>query len=823
MAINKKLIHFKKKEDFLSKLENQEILDTSIIFIKDTKEIWTHGEYYSQLPEGLLTQEELDSILEEAFYAEDEPNNGYDYVDMGEAGIWATCNVGASKPEEAGNYYAWGEIKPKEEYTDNNYKFGTSSDLTKYNETDNLTTLELEDDAAHVIMGGSWRMPTKEELQKLIDLCDIEDIADYNNSSIPVFIFKLKTDESKKLIIPLMGYYLDYNLNAKGACSIWSSSLTSDNISRSKILVRIGSQTIVINNLNRCYGLPIRAILDPSIKTKSPKYLTKNEANNEYATKEESVEIKEGDFSVTDLVIEDSDVDIELYTTEQIDELIESLDERIEVLEELQGGSGNGTVDADNVVTITGTQTITGTKSFSTRPKLGTTTLGSSTQPIYLSNGTITTCSSYPTTVTNSSQLGGVAAANYVRTDTDQTITGPKTFQNKNNSGTECITKFVGTSTTTSNKRMVFLTLANSDDTLCTVGHVGDYTALINAKSGARLVVNDNGVPQFMDSHNSNIRTLIHTGNIGSQSVSYATSAGTATTATKANALSSSVTLWGRSFSGNNSISGSLSDVNNITPSSNAIYTLGTDNNRFKMLYLGGYSPELQVSGFDSSKTPTLPSDYTNAVAHSRFGAGYVIIQGESDSTTFMKFRRLGNNNNLTWVDAHAVLYLRNKPGGITFPNSEFLFTITGCPLSIPCGIIGTSTADLSTYKLVVGGNVKCDSLTGSVSSDLRLKENISENDYIKKLNDLGDVVDYNYTEEAIKSHENLDNKRHTGLIYQNVKDSDIPNLSAMDGDGHGFVNYYSPDLIATMIGAIQQLSKKVEMLEEEINELKSK
>lgn len=55
MAIKKKLIHFKTKANFLKEKEAGNILNTSIVFIKDTKEIWTHGEYYPNLPEGLLT------------------------------------------------------------------------------------------------------------------------------------------------------------------------------------------------------------------------------------------------------------------------------------------------------------------------------------------------------------------------------------------------------------------------------------------------------------------------------------------------------------------------------------------------------------------------------------------------------------------------------------------------------------------------------------------------------------------------------------------------------------------------------------------------
>lgn len=110
-----------------------------------------------------LTDEEIEETFCEVHECEKEElfdANGYDYVDMGEAGIWATCNIGANKPEEYGLYFAWGETEGypdtsgDKKFTWDDYKFGTKDNLTKYNSTDNLTTLELEDDAAHVNMGG---------------------------------------------------------------------------------------------------------------------------------------------------------------------------------------------------------------------------------------------------------------------------------------------------------------------------------------------------------------------------------------------------------------------------------------------------------------------------------------------------------------------------------------------------------------------------------------------------------------------------------------------------------------------------------------------
>ena len=106
-------------------------------------------------------------------------------VDLGlPSGIkWATCNVGAEKPEDYGNYYAWGEVLPKEDYSWATYKYanGAYDKLTKYCDnasygdngfTDNKTTLDPLDDAANVNWGGSWRMPTDAEWPELREQCD---------------------------------------------------------------------------------------------------------------------------------------------------------------------------------------------------------------------------------------------------------------------------------------------------------------------------------------------------------------------------------------------------------------------------------------------------------------------------------------------------------------------------------------------------------------------------------------------------------------------------------------------------------------------------
>ena len=107
-----------------------------------------------------------------------------DWVDLGLPSglLWATCNVGATKPEDYGDYFAWGEMQPKSAYTDNykNYRSdGNGSGYTKYctlssagykGYHDNLVTLQSSDDAAAANVSGS-RMPTRAEWEELTDNC----------------------------------------------------------------------------------------------------------------------------------------------------------------------------------------------------------------------------------------------------------------------------------------------------------------------------------------------------------------------------------------------------------------------------------------------------------------------------------------------------------------------------------------------------------------------------------------------------------------------------------------------------------------------------
>ena len=159
-------------------------------------------------------------------------------VDLGLSVKWATFNVGASKPEEYGDYYAWGETEAKSDYSWSTYKYcnGSSSTMTKYcNDsyfgnngfTDTKTTLDPEDDVAHVKWGGSWRMPTKTELSELSNNNNCTWHWTTQNGVNGYLVTSKKSGhEGASIFLPAAGTRYDTSLDDAGFCGYyWSSSL----------------------------------------------------------------------------------------------------------------------------------------------------------------------------------------------------------------------------------------------------------------------------------------------------------------------------------------------------------------------------------------------------------------------------------------------------------------------------------------------------------------------------------------------------------------------------------------------------------------------
>lgn len=183
--------------------------------------------------------------------------NGPEMVDLGLSVKWATYNVGATYPWDYGDYFAWGETETYYEagyaqsdspvwkadksygYCYASYKFIVSyhHDFSKYNMsstngfTDNKTTLELEDDVAHVMWGDNWRMPTKAEFEELCDSDNCSFVWTTLNGVNGYLITSKKIGYEKAFIfLPASGRREDTEINWVGKSGDYlTSSLDSDN------------------------------------------------------------------------------------------------------------------------------------------------------------------------------------------------------------------------------------------------------------------------------------------------------------------------------------------------------------------------------------------------------------------------------------------------------------------------------------------------------------------------------------------------------------------------------------------------------------------
>ncbi|MBQ9642029.1 MAG: SUMF1/EgtB/PvdO family nonheme iron enzyme [Bacteroidaceae bacterium] len=200
------------------------------------------------------------------------PTPTHAYVDLGLSVKWATMNIGANAPEEYGDYFAWGETTTKTDYSWSTYKWcqGTEKTLTKYNTSsdysytapDNKNQLDLEDDAAHANWGGTWRMPTDDELTELREKCKwtwttLNDVKG----------FKVEGPSGNSIFLHAAGYYRGSSVDYVGSnVKLWSSSLNKFNPTVAWYVncSSNGSEVTRSSNLPRCYGYSVRAVCSSS-------------------------------------------------------------------------------------------------------------------------------------------------------------------------------------------------------------------------------------------------------------------------------------------------------------------------------------------------------------------------------------------------------------------------------------------------------------------------------------------------------------------------------------------------------------------------------
>ena len=181
-------------------------------------------------------------------------------VDLGLSVKWRSMNVGASKPEDYGNYYAWGETTTKSSYSWSNYKFGHSQtgEFSKYDTgpyTDNKTVLDPEDDAATVNLGDGWRMATYKEWKELREQCTWTWTTRNGVKGMQV-----TGPSGKSIFLPAAGWY-DTSLENRGSYgSYWTASLGG--VQGMASAVDFISSGFDIAVIARCQGNSIRPVKD---------------------------------------------------------------------------------------------------------------------------------------------------------------------------------------------------------------------------------------------------------------------------------------------------------------------------------------------------------------------------------------------------------------------------------------------------------------------------------------------------------------------------------------------------------------------------------
>lgn len=194
----------------------------------------------------------------------------HEYVDLGLSVKWATTNVGASKPEESGDYFAWGETAPKSNYSWSTYKWcnGGYNSLTNYNinssfgTVDNKTVLDYSEDAASVNWGALWRMPTKAEQDELINECTWTWTTQNGVNGYRVTSNK-SGYKDKSIFLPAAGYRDGTSLYDVGSWGIyWSSSLYTDSPSDAFCIYYNTNYVYWLTNDSRCNGHSVRPVYD---------------------------------------------------------------------------------------------------------------------------------------------------------------------------------------------------------------------------------------------------------------------------------------------------------------------------------------------------------------------------------------------------------------------------------------------------------------------------------------------------------------------------------------------------------------------------------
>lgn len=200
--------------------------------------------------------------------------NGYEYVDLGlpSKTMWATCNIGAEKPEDYGLLFQWGHVDGYK-YGDTNHKFKTNKQNIKDTESEYIPItssgktygkgeiLDLEDDAAHVNMGGKWMMPTQTQYSEMFNNTTRTVIKDLKNKQKVIGMLFTSKINNKRLFVPFAGYWYNGSFGSAGSSTyVWSSQVHPSYVDSAYSLYCDSSGNVCITNYYRSFALSVRGV-----------------------------------------------------------------------------------------------------------------------------------------------------------------------------------------------------------------------------------------------------------------------------------------------------------------------------------------------------------------------------------------------------------------------------------------------------------------------------------------------------------------------------------------------------------------------------------
>ena len=176
-------------------------------------------------------------------------HNVHGYVDLGLSVKWATCNVGATTPEDYGHYFAWGETSPKDEYTEDN--------CSTYGKQMSDIAGDAQYDAATANWGGTWRMPTDAEMQELIDKCTWTWTTQNGVNG-----YKVEGPSGNSIFLPAAGCRFWSSLGYAGNDGYYWSSTPSDYYDDFAFGLHFDSDGRIMGNDDRDDGQSVRPVLE---------------------------------------------------------------------------------------------------------------------------------------------------------------------------------------------------------------------------------------------------------------------------------------------------------------------------------------------------------------------------------------------------------------------------------------------------------------------------------------------------------------------------------------------------------------------------------